>query len=142
MSVKLTRAQVAQMLHITPKTLAVWERSGRIPAPERDWRGWRLYDEAAVQAVRTALGSAPQPPPSSAGTGPEPGPMQISARNALRGVVREITGDGVLCEVTLDLGDGREIVSVITRASAERLGLKPGVESTALIKSTEVLLAR
>ncbi len=142
MSVKLTRAQVAQMLHITPKTLAVWERSGRIPAPERDWRGWRLYDEAAVQAVRAALGTAPQPPTPLTGEQAGKAPMQISARNALRGVVREITGDGVLCEVTLDLGDGREIVSVITRASAERLGLEPGVEATALIKSTEVLLAR
>ncbi len=68
--------------------------------------------------------------------------MQISARNALRGVVREITGDGILCEVTLDLGNGLEVVSVITRSSAERLGLRPGVEATALIKSTEVLLAR
>ena len=146
-SVKLSRAQVAQMLQITPKTLAVWEKSGRIPVPERDWRGWRLYDEAAVAAIRAALG-VPSSPPSLAGKGngglgsSEAGPMQISARNALRGVVREISGDGVLCEVTLDLGNGHEIVSVITRSSAQRLGLKPGVEATALIKSTEVLLAR
>lgn len=137
MSVKLSRAQVAQTLHITPKTLAVWEKSGRIPAPERDWRGWRLYDEAAVAAVRAALGAVPIPAAEDA----KP-PMQISARNALTGIVREITGDGVLCEVVLDLGNGQEIVSVITRSSAERLGLKPGVSATALIKSTEVLLAR
>ncbi len=138
MTVKLSRAQVAQMLHITPKTLAVWEKSGRIPTPERDWRGWRLYDEAAVAAVRAALGTAPSPEP----TAEEQAPMQISARNALTGIVREISGDGVLCEVVLDLGNGQEIVSVITRSSAERLGLKPGVTATALIKSTEVLLAR
>ena len=139
MSIKLTRAQVAQTLQITPKTLAVWEKSGRIPAPERDWRGWRLYDEAAIAAVRAALGTAPAPTP--AGT-PGNTTLQISARNALTGVVREISGDGVLCEVLLDLGNGQEIVSVITRSSAERLGLKPGVSATALIKSTEVLLAR
>lgn len=139
MSVQLTRAQVAQMLHITPKTLAVWEKSGRIPPPERDWRGWRVYDEAAINTVRDALGLAAgpvSPPP------PDGEPMQISARNRLRGVVKEITGDGVLCEVILDLGNGQEIVSVITRSSAERLGLKPGVEAFALMKSTEVLLAR
>lgn len=138
MAVKLTRHQVSQMLHITPKTLAVWERTGRIPAPERDWRGWRLYDERAIQAIRRQLGlSEPAPAP------PAPAPeMQISARNRLRGVVREVTGDGVLCEVTLDLGNGQEVVAVITRSSAERLSLKPGVEATALIKSTEVLLAR
>jgi len=138
-SVKLTRAQVAQTLQITSKTLAAWEKSGRIPVPERDWRGWRLYDEAAVAAIRAALGTAPAP---NAAPPAEARPMQISARNALRGVVREVTGDGVLCEVTLDLGNGQEVVSVITRSSAQRLGLKPGVEATALIKSTEVLLAR
>ena len=142
MTVKLTRAQVAQTLQITPKTLAVWEKSGRIPRPERDWRGWRLYDEAAVAAVRAALGAASPPapaPPLSGAGGTAP---QISARNALMGTVREISGDGVLCEVVLDLGNGQEIVSVITRSSAERLGLRPGVTATALIKSTEVLLAR
>ena len=138
MSVRLSRTQVAQMLQITPKTLAVWERNGRIPPPERDWRGWRVYDEAAVAKVRDALGLTPRP--SQTVVGHEP--MQISARNRLVGIVREITGDGVLCEITLDLGNGQEIVSVITRSSAERLGLKPGVEAMALIKSTEVLLAR
>ena len=140
MTVKLTRAQVAQTLHVTPKTLAVWEKSGRIPPPERDWRGWRLYDEAAVAAVRAALGTSDPAPPELGNGGPSS--LQISARNALTGIVREITGDGVLCEVVLDLGSGQEIVSVITRSSAERLGLKPGVSATALIKSTEVLLAR
>lgn len=142
-SVKLSRAQVAQMLQITPKTLAAWEKTGRIPVPERDWRGWRLYDEAAVAAIRAALGGSPEGTVNHASTLlPNDGLMQISARNALHGIIREITGDGVLCEVTLDLGNGQEVVSVITRSSAERLGLKPGVEATALIKSTEVLLAR
>ena len=135
---KLTRNQVSQMLHVTPKTLAVWEKAGRIPAPERDWRGWRLYDGAAIRAIRAELGLADKEP-SPALMDAE---MQISARNQLRGVVKDITGDGVLCEVTLDLGNGQEVVSVITRASAERLGLRPGVAATALIKSTEVLLAR
>ncbi|MGI4792413.1 MAG: TOBE domain-containing protein [Janthinobacterium lividum] len=138
MTLKLSRAQVAQMLQITPKTLAVWEKSGRIPVPERDWRGWRLYDEAAIAAVRAALGTPSSPDLTPTGIGG----MQISARNMLKGIVREISGDGILCEVVLDLGNGQEIVSVITRSSAERLGLKPGVEATALIKSTEVLLAR
>ncbi len=138
MDIKLTRHQVAEMLHVTPKTLAVWERTGRIPAPERDWRGWRLYDSAAIAAIRARLGLNDVSPAA-----PAPGPpMQISARNRLEGVVREITGDGVLCEVTLDLGGGQEVVSVITRSSAQRLGLAPGVTATALIKSTEVLLAR
>jgi len=140
MSVKLTRAQVAQTLQVTPKTLAQWEKQGRIPIAERDWRGWRLYDEAAILAIRRQLGlvSEPSQPPAEEVVHE----MRISARNRLRGIVREITGDGVLCEVVLDLGNGQEIVSVITRASVERLGLKPGVEAYALMKSTEVMLAR
>src|SRR4051812_18100012 len=114
MSVKLTRAQVAQTLQITPKTLATWEKSGRIPAPERDWRGWRVYDEAAIAKIRAQLGIATASPSS------QPAPeMQVSARNRLRGVITEISGDGVLCEVVLDLGNGQEIVAVITRSSAE-----------------------
>jgi molybdopterin-binding protein len=137
MSVKLTRAQVAQTLSITPKTLAAWEKSGRIPSPDRDWRGWRVYDEAAVAAIRTQLGVTSGQPPL-----PSPKPdLQISARNQLRGIVTDISGDGVLCEVTLDLGSGQEIVAVITRSSVERLGLKAGLPATALVKATEVLLA-
>ena len=139
MSVKLTRAQVAQMLQITPKTLAQWEKSGRIPVAERDWRGWRLYDEEAVAKIRQVLGNAP--PESSRSAEPMP-EVRISARNQLHGVVTKIDGDGVMCEVTIELPGGQEIVSVITRSSVERLGLKAGVSAFALIKSTEVLIAR
>jgi molybdopterin-binding protein len=68
--------------------------------------------------------------------------MEISARNQLKGTVKNIVTGGVMAEITLDIGNGQEIVSVITKASAERLGLAPGVQATALIKSSEVLLAR
>jgi molybdopterin-binding protein len=68
--------------------------------------------------------------------------MELSARNQFKGTVKNIVTGGVMAEVTLDIGNGQEIVSVITKASAERLGLKEGVEATALIKSSEVLLAR
>ena len=68
--------------------------------------------------------------------------MEISARNQLKGTVTEVTVGAVMAEVTLDIGNGQQIVSVITKASVERLGLKPGVEATAIIKSSEVMLAR
>ena len=56
--------------------------------------------------------------------------------------MKSISSDGVLAEVVLDLGGGNEIVSVITRTSVERLGLQVGTRAIALIKATEVLLAR
>ena len=67
--------------------------------------------------------------------------MQISARNQLRGQVTSITLGGVMAEVVVQVGE-YEIVSVVTRASVEALGLAEGDEVTAIIKSTEVMLAR
>jgi molybdopterin-binding protein len=67
---------------------------------------------------------------------------ELSARNQFKGTVKGIVTGGVMAEVTVDIGNGQEIVSVITKASSERLGLAQGVAVTALIKSSEVLLAR
>ena len=67
--------------------------------------------------------------------------MQISARNQLRGTITGITLGGVMAEIVVSVGE-HEIVSVITRASAEELALAEGDEVTAIIKSTEVMLAR
>lgn len=68
--------------------------------------------------------------------------MKVSARNQFAGTVTQLRVDGVMAEVTMILAGGQELVSVITRASAESLGIKVGTEVLALIKSTEVLLAR
>jgi molybdopterin-binding protein len=67
--------------------------------------------------------------------------VQISARNQLAGTVRSITLGGVMAEVVVSVGD-HEIVAVVTRASAEELGLAEGDAVTAVIKSTEVMLAK
>jgi molybdopterin-binding protein len=50
--------------------------------------------------------------------------------------------DGLMAEVTIELAGGQQLVSVITRASAEALGLREGDTVTAVIKSTEVMVAR
>jgi molybdate transport system regulatory protein len=46
-----------------------------------------------------------------------------------------------MAEVIMRLQGGEEIVAAITRSSAERLGLRPGAQVTALIKATEVMVA-
>jgi molybdopterin-binding protein len=63
----------------------------------------------------------------------------LSARNQFKGTVKTVTLGGVMAEVVVTVGQ-LEIVSAITRASAEALGLKPGDEVKAVIKSTEVLI--
>jgi molybdopterin-binding protein len=66
--------------------------------------------------------------------------MELSARNQLQGTVRSVTLGNVMAEVVVDV-NGQEIVSAITRGSAERLGLSEGSAVTVVIKSTDVLLA-
>lgn len=68
--------------------------------------------------------------------------MRLSARNQLAGRVTGLGFGGVMAEVTIDLGDGKTVVSVITRASAEQLALKEGDEVVAVIKSTEILVGK
>jgi molybdopterin-binding protein len=65
--------------------------------------------------------------------------VQLSARNQLTGTVRNVELGAVMAEVTIDV-NGQQIVSVITRASAERLGLAEGTSVTVFIKATEVIL--
>lgn len=67
--------------------------------------------------------------------------MHVSARNQLRGTVTSITLGGVMAEIVVSVSEN-EIVSVITRKSAEELGLAEGDEVTVIIKSTEVMLAK
>lgn len=64
---------------------------------------------------------------------------KISARNQLRGIVEEVVLGTVTAKVSMRVGENL-IESVITRQSAEEMGLKIGDEITALIKSTEVML--
>jgi molybdopterin-binding protein len=63
----------------------------------------------------------------------------LSARNQFKGTVKSVKLGDVMAEVVVTVG-GLDIVSAITRGSAESLGLKPGDEVKAIIKSTEVLI--
>ena len=67
--------------------------------------------------------------------------MKISTRNVLKGKVKSLTQGAVNSEVVVELPGGQEIVSVITKASAERLGLSQGKEVYAVIKASSVMLA-
>jgi molybdopterin-binding protein len=64
----------------------------------------------------------------------------LSARNQFKGKVKSVKLGDVVAEVVVTVG-ALEIVSVITRTSVEQMGLKVGDEVTAVIKSTEVLIA-
>jgi molybdopterin-binding protein len=67
--------------------------------------------------------------------------MKVSARNVLKGKVKKLNHGAVNSEVIVALPNGLEIVSIITKASAENLGLKEGKEVYAIIKASNVILA-
>jgi molybdopterin-binding protein len=67
--------------------------------------------------------------------------MKFSARNMLKGKVKQVTRGAVNSEITIELPGGIEVVSIITNTSAENLGLKEGKEAYAVIKASNVMVA-
>ena len=65
----------------------------------------------------------------------------LSARNRLKGTVKSVKLGQVMAEVVVAVGD-REMVSIISRTSAERMGLKAGDAVEAVVKATEVMISR
>lgn len=122
-STTIPAGEAARRLGISLDTLRRWDRTGRIRT-ERDAANRRLVPLAEIARLT--------------GEGAEPA---LSARNRLRGVVREVKVDGLLAQVELEAGPFR-VVSVVTREAVEQLGLRPGVEATAVVKATSVLLER
>jgi len=67
--------------------------------------------------------------------------LKISARNVLKGNVKGIVHGSVNSEITIELTGGTEIVSMITKASAEKLKLTKGKDVYAVIKASSVMIA-
>ncbi len=67
--------------------------------------------------------------------------MKISARNVIKGKVKQVIHGAVNSEVVVELGGGVEIVSIITKESAQNLALAKGKEVYAVIKASSVMLA-
>jgi len=122
----LTAAEAAALLHLHVKRVQLLARQGQIPAI-RHGRRWLFRRSQLMRGRR---------PTSSAGGSAA---VDISARNQLVGRVRSIVTDGLMAEVTITIAP-QQLVAVITRQSAERLGLAPGVEAVAVVKSTEVMI--
>jgi len=124
----LTAAQAAELLHLHVKRVQLLARQGQIPAV-RHGRRWLFRRHDLMR------GRQSRPAPSTVL------PVDLSARNQLVGRVRSIVTDGLMAEVTMTIAPQR-LVAVITRTSAERLGLARGVDAVAVVKSTEVMLGR
>ena len=126
----LTADEAAALLRLNVRRVQTLARAGRLPA-RRTGRRWLFPRQALLD---TLAGGRAAPPPPVVG-------VDISARNQLRGRVARLTVDGLMAEVEITVGD-QQVVSVITRHAAERMGLAEGQDVLAVIKSTEIMIAR
>jgi len=66
--------------------------------------------------------------------------MKVSARNVLPATVKVVTPGAVDTEVVVELAPGIQMVSIITKQSAETLGLRPGTKAYAIVKASNVMI--
>lgn len=67
--------------------------------------------------------------------------MKLSARNVIKGRVVSVTPGAVNVEVVIEIAPGVQVVSIITKGSAESLGLAAGKEAYAVVKASSVMIA-
>jgi len=134
-----TVRQAAAQLGVGYSTLKQWIHRGRVRTTLTDG-GHHRVAEVEIDRLRATEHRAPKRP---APRRDQPGGvlMLVSGRNRLRGVVEEVRREGLVAQVRLRIGD-QLLTAVITRDALDELKLKRGDEATALIKSTEVMVAR
>ena len=125
----LSAEEAAGYLRLNVKRVQALARAGRLPG-RRIGRKW-LFDRHDLDALLGRPGTTME----------LAGGLDLSARNQLRGTVVSVAIEGVMAEVRIRIGE-HDLVSVITRGSAERLRLTAGDEVMAVIKSTEIMIGR
>ena len=120
--------EAAHRLGVSVDTLRRWERAGRLHSVRGPNQRRQLPESEINRMVRRKRSPARPASPTS-------------ARNRLPGVVTELTVDGLLAQVVLNV-DGHEVVAIITRDSARALGLKKGSRAAAVIKASHVIIER
>ncbi len=124
---RLRIGQAAELLRVSPDTVRRLVDSGQVKTV-RSSGGQRRIDSAALARYMAAQPRQAPPPVVSE-----------SARNRFPGIVTRVVKDGVMAQVEMQAGPHR-IVSLISRESADDLGLKPGVMAVASVKSTNVVI--
>ena len=123
----LSLGEAARALDVSVDTLRRWDRAGKLRTV-RDERNRRRVPAAEVGR----LGSRPRRQPTG---------EALSARNRFPGVVTSVEVDGVMALVEIEAGPHR-VIAAVTRDAVEELGLAAGVEATAAVKATSVMVER
>ena len=129
----LKPAEAARLAGVSYPTLKQWIYKGKI----RSIKTVGGHHRVARSEIERISGKTS----SKAHRGKPVGLDAISGRNKLRGTITDIRYEGLLVQVTIDVG-GQSITSIITSDAAKALGLKKGSPVYALIKATEVMVIR
>jgi molybdopterin-binding protein len=134
----LTVRAAAARLGVGYSTFKRWVHSGRVRTTRTEGGHHRVSDSEVDRLL------ARQQPEKARGrrrAGADDSLAGLSARNRLRGFVEEVRVDGLLAQVRLRVGDQR-LTAVITADAVHALGLRRGDDALAIIKSTEVMIAK
>lgn len=131
----LTVRKAADRLGVGYSTLKRWIGTGRVRTTTTQGGHHRIA-ESEIDRLLT-----PKTPAAGPIAGPDDGLGGLSARNRLPGYVEEVRIDGLLAQVRLRVGD-HSLTAVITADAVRALKLRRGDTALAIVKSTEVMIAR
>jgi molybdopterin-binding protein len=136
----LTVRTAAGRLGVSYSTIKQWIYKGAVRTV-RTSGGHHRVSELEIERLLAMQGRTPRAPARARRAARPSVLVAISGRNQLRGIVEEVRLEGLLAQVRLRIGEQR-LTAVITRDAVEALRLKRGDPALAVIKSTEVMLAR
>lgn len=134
---QMTVRAAADQLGVAYSTLKRWIRDGSVRTTVTEGGHHRVSDaelERLLARAQPDVKRAPATPPEESLEG-------LSARNRLHGFIDEVRIDGLLAQVRMRVG-GQPLTAVITADAVRALRLRRGDEALAIVKSTEVMIAR
>jgi molybdopterin-binding protein len=134
----LTVRTAAQRLGVGYSTLKQWIYGGQIRTTTTAGGHHRINEAEVDRLIARANPAAPAVARTTAPVGLI---VALSGRNRLRGFVDEVRIDGLMGQVRLRIGD-QTLTAMITADAIEELKLRRGDSAVAIIKSTEVMVAR
>jgi len=134
----LTVRAAAERMGIGYSTLKQWILQGKVRTTTTPGGHHRLLE---AEVDRLLARDTPSRGPSAGSARPTGLIVALSGRNRLRGFVEEVRIDGLLGQVRLRIGD-QLLTAVITSDAIRELKLRRGDDALAIVKSTEVMIAR
>ncbi len=122
--------EAAEMLGVSFPTVKQWIYNGKIRSVKTAGGHHRIPSDE-IERIMSARRQTEKRSPLAT----------ISGRNKLFGTIVEARYEGLLAQITLDIG-GQLVTSIITSDAAQSLDLKKGMTAYALVKATEVMIIR